>query len=605
MSKLSIAALGGILACVVASPYEASAGAMYDMSIFLSQPYPFEVRPSPNPVARPVTRPAAPLNQPAPTTTQVQVQPQIPPPPLPGYGEPIQDQPVGEAEAEEEKGVWRIEMENEDSIGINVFETLMHQRFGEKTESGHLTWGWRVSFSPHKTDPQWLERIREDSWWPAGTWDARASYSLQQSAYLPYTYFAIRDRPDSPGAGYLLANVRLNMERDFIGNTQYLDRMNFGVGVVGPASGAEITHRVAHSGVGRSSRTWNEINSEPVVVLQYDTGKRWVWGADYLGFEVYPKTGVTLGNAFTHASLGLSTRFGSHLKKDSGPLRSNMVMSGTNFPQKGDYFSWNVFAGIEGRYVYRNIFIDGNTFSDTSNVESRRRAVDVQMGGEIGWGEKRFSMMHVYRSREFNGQLRADQFVRLGLSMDLSDEPLDVAKQKKGPLWGVISEFRLGALSHDVVFPSRKEAHVPNPMKNRYEEGFNINPEIVFVSPDMFDFLWAPRPHVGFTINSASQTSSVYSGLGWDTTWQNDVFLDGFFGLAAHNGKLTNGNPDRIEFGSSVLFRLGGELGWRWDEANGVSFIWEHMTNAGVIDEKNQGIDSLGIRYSYRFDRAQ
>jgi hypothetical protein len=25
------------------------------------------------------------------------------------------------------------------------------------------------------------------------------------------------------------------------------------------------------------------------------------------------------------------------------------------------------------------------------------------------------------------------------------------------------------------------------------------------------------------------------------------------------------------------------------------------MSNAGVIDEKNQGIDSLGIRYSYRF----
>ncbi|MDG2214567.1 MAG: acyloxyacyl hydrolase [Verrucomicrobiota bacterium] len=97
-------------------------------------------------------------------------------------------------------------------------------------------------------------------------------------------------------------------------------------------------------------------------------------------------------------------------------------------------------------------------------------------------------------------------------------------------------------------------------------------------------------------------TNYAYTGLSWNTSWTNDIFLDGFWGLAVHDGKLTDGNPDKIEFGSKMLFRLGGELGWRWDGHNGISLIWEHMSNAGVIDDKNQGIDSLGIRYSYSFN---
>ena len=61
-------------------------------------------------------------------------------------------------------------------------------------------------------------------------------------------------------------------------------------------------------------------------------------------------------------------------------------------------------------------------------------------------------------------------------------------------------------------------------------------------------------------------------------------------------------NPDRIEFGSRILFRLGAELGWRFTEQHGISLVWDHMSNAGILDEKNQGIDNLGIRYSYRLD---
>jgi len=169
------------------------------------------------------------------------------------------------------------------------------------------------------------------------------------------------------------------------------------------------------------------------------------------------------------------------------------------------------------------------------------------------------------------------------------------------PLWEVISELRLGVLSHDVKFPNRKDVEAPNPFDNRHESGVNLNPEVVFVSPGFLDFMWSPRPHIGLTANLGGDTNSAYTGLSWDALWRNGLFLEGFLGLAVHDGKLRNGNPDNIEFGSRVLFRLGGEFGWRWNDANGISLVWEHMSNAGVISDKNQGIDSLGLRYSYRF----
>lgn len=174
------------------------------------------------------------------------------------------------------------------------------------------------------------------------------------------------------------------------------------------------------------------------------------------------------------------------------------------------------------------------------------------------------------------------------------------AAPSTGPLWGSISELRFGVLAHDILFPSRHRFHVPNPTNHRYESGQNLNPEVVFVAPDILKYIGSPRPHIGATINTVGDTSSVYGGFGWDARWDS-VFLEGFLGLAVHDGKTRGGNPERIDFGSPVLFRLGGELGWRFKSGHGASVIWEHMSHADMFSNKNQGIDSLGVRYSYFF----
>lgn len=181
-----------------------------------------------------------------------------------------------------------------------------------------------------------------------------------------------------------------------------------------------------------------------------------------------------------------------------------------------------------------------------------------------------------------------------------SPEPMD-SKKSGEPLWGVVSEVRGGILSHDVIFPDRHDLRWPNPFRNDRESGVDFNGEVLFTSPAFLDILFAPRPHIGFMANSAGDTSSAYAGATWDGQWDSGIFLEGFLGMAIHNGKRRNGNPDRIEFGSRALFRLGGEVGWRYNDTHGISLIWDHMSNAGLISSKNQGIDNIGIRYGYRF----
>jgi hypothetical protein len=42
------------------------------------------------------------------------------------------------------------------------------------------------------------------------------------------------------------------------------------------------------------------------------------------------------------------------------------------------------------------------------------------------------------------------------------------------------------------------------------------------------------------------------------------------------------------------------ELGYRFDERQSMSVYFEHMSNGNLADH-NEALDSIGIRYGYRF----
>ena len=159
---------------------------------------------------------------------------------------------------------------------------------------------------------------------------------------------------------------------------------------------------------------------------------------------------------------------------------------------------------------------------------------------------------------------------------------------------GIVDEFRVGVLAHDVGV-----------VGGSVEDGPDINAEVRFVSPQFLSAIWSPRPHLGVDANVAGDTSQLYFGLTWEfmlwsTGGADGLFIDASLGGAVHNGKLDTIEVDRKSLGSRVLFRESLELGYRFAEIHSLSFMLDHISNANLAD-RNEGLDNFGIRYGMKF----
>lgn len=157
------------------------------------------------------------------------------------------------------------------------------------------------------------------------------------------------------------------------------------------------------------------------------------------------------------------------------------------------------------------------------------------------------------------------------------------------PWW--LSEVKAGAFIHDVGVFGRSEE----------DTKVDLNAEILFnLKGRIWQRIWAPRPHLGGSLNTGGNTSQAYGGLTWDFNLLGNGFGRWSMGAAVHDGKLKTSRPDRKELGSRVLFRFALEFGLRITERHNVSIILDHISNGGLKDE-NEGIDNFGVRYGYRF----
>jgi lipid A 3-O-deacylase len=170
-------------------------------------------------------------------------------------------------------------------------------------------------------------------------------------------------------------------------------------------------------------------------------------------------------------------------------------------------------------------------------------------------------------------------------------QQLDLPRKLKKPgLWGIISELRLGALAHDIgPFSSNEEDII-----------LDYNAEILFISPAFLEKIWAPRPHLGFTLNTGGDTSQVYAGLTWEYEFWRRWFIDFSLGGSLHDGKKKTNKIDRKELGCSLLFRESFEIGYRFESGHSLTGFLDHISNANICD-RNEGLESAGIRYGYRF----
>jgi hypothetical protein len=134
--------------------------------------------------------------------------------------------------------------------------------------------------------------------------------------------------------------------------------------------------------------------------------------------DLTPNFGASVGNIHTNARAGLTLRFGENLRNDFGPPRVRPSLGGAGYFNPIDEFSWYLFAGVEGRAVAHNIFLDGSLFdNDSPSVEKRPFVADFQGGAVIQYRNAQLAFTYVERTDEFDTQEERQAFGAISLSL--------------------------------------------------------------------------------------------------------------------------------------------------------------------------------------------
>ena len=154
-----------------------------------------------------------------------------------------------------------------------------------------------------------------------------------------------------------------------------------------------------------------------------------------------------------------------------------------------------------------------------------------------------------------------------------------------------IREVRGGVLAHDVggLWSGF-----------RREDGVDLNLEVTFAKPALAVLGGTVRPNIGGSLNNQGDTSKLYAGLYWEIAAANGVFFDLSLGAALHDGARRTTNPNRKQLGARVLFRIPIEIGFAVTPQHRLSVLFDHLSN-GYLAAPNEGLDTLGVRYGYRF----
>ena len=250
------------------------------------------------------------------------------------------------------------------------------------------------------------------------------TFALGQNIYTPEDIEnedVVDDERPYAGITYLSLGFHSRLDRE-------MDSIEVTLGLVGPNSYAEECQKAVHSVFDDiQPEGWdNQLNNEPVLQIVYEFKKKIVQTGITGGFGhgLILNTGACIGNALTYYNLGLGYRIGWNIPNDFGifPIRPISSFNGS-FDAKDPRHSKNnklgiqLFASVEGRAVLYNIFLDGNTFTDSPSVDKKPIVSDFVTGINLNWGGAQLGAAWVFRSKEYETQTKAQQFGSINFSV--------------------------------------------------------------------------------------------------------------------------------------------------------------------------------------------
>ena len=251
--------------------------------------------------------------------------------------------------------------------------------------------------------------------------EVRWGFAFGHEMYTPEDYFVrslIVD--DRPYAGWLYARFALyrDRNRDRPGKLPYLDSLKLDLGVVGPGAIAKEAQAGIHEVFfSPKFEGWdNQLRNEFGLILRRSRHWRIPGDAIALGpglsADAIANLTLDLGNVRTAASAGVTLRAGWRLPKDFGLGR----FSPPEGPDAG--LRLYLFVGADLSAVVRDIFLDGNTFRDSYDVDKNTVVIHLPIGVAFVSGRFRSSLSAIWNSEEFKGQDGADWYGRWSIGWD-------------------------------------------------------------------------------------------------------------------------------------------------------------------------------------------
>lgn len=305
----------------------------------------------------------------------------------------------------EPSGIFSLQIENDAFVGLDK----------------HYTSGLQISYFPLQAAPEWVSSGVNYLGLTASEEELAVEYSLGNTIFTPKNFEASEPLPDQrPWAGHTFISFAVMRKPQRVDQlVKVSDKLSFTLGQVGPASGSEQGQKLLHKIIGSPEPGgWKyQIGNEPTLNLQYF--RKWqVYQqlSESYELEWSPIFSLALGSPYTYSSLGFTMRLGPNLSQDLGPTTIMPNYPGSSYFLPGDPWNWYLMAGMEYRYMFYNLFLDGGVFRDGPSIEKHENVDDFFVGGAVTYEKIRLGLTTVYRSVEFVGQAKRDIFSSLNLS---------------------------------------------------------------------------------------------------------------------------------------------------------------------------------------------
>jgi hypothetical protein len=230
------------------------------------------------------------------------------------------------------------------------------------------------------------------------------SFHYAQQMYTPKSFkeedLQVNERPY---AGYMYIDTSFLKIKN---NT--LDSYTFSIGLVGPSTCMENIQKLIHETIGANEPLGWQYQIKDELILQFNYEKRWFFDLKDIHFlknNTVFYSGVNLGNVSTKVNSGVFYKIGEKIDKNFAPRRIDF-RGYNNIPlekYKSLYaLSFNFW--LEANVVLRDIFLDGNTFKDSHNVDKYPFVLKGGYGISFRYKNFEIDYLRTHSTKEFKTQ---------------------------------------------------------------------------------------------------------------------------------------------------------------------------------------------------------